>query len=77
MDGTAERQLNVSYVFKTMEDADRVREALGHTVIFKDTRGRRIIGIFGSMTETVEARRVQHTITVVQVDYKEEVRYEA
>ena len=77
VDGTADRQLNVSYVFKTMEDADRVREALGHTVIFKDTRGRRIIGIFGSMTETVEARRVQHTITVVQVDYKEEVRYEA
>ena len=77
VDGTADRQLNVSYVFKTMEDADRVREALGHMVIFKDTRGRRIIGIFGSMTETVEARRVQHTITVVQVDYKEEVRYEA
>lgn len=77
VDGTADRQLNVSYVFKAMEDADRVREALGHTVIFKDTRGRRIIGIFGSMTETVEARRVQHTITVVQVDYKEEVRYEA
>ncbi len=77
VDGTADRQLGVSYVFKTLADADRVRGALGHTVIFKDTRGRRIIGIFGSMNEIVESRRVQHTITVVQVDYNEEVRYEA
>lgn len=76
LDGTADRQLNVAYCFKTMEDADAVREALGHPVIYKDTRGRRIVGIFGSMTETVESRRVQHTITVVQVDYNEEVRYE-
>lgn len=76
VDGTAERQLNVSYVFKTMEDADRVRAALGHTVIYKDTRGRRIIGIFGTMGETVERRLVSHTIGIVQVDYNEEVRYE-
>lgn len=76
VDGTAERQLNVSYVFKTMEDADRVRAALGHTVIYKDTRGRRIIGIFGTMGETVERRLVSHTISIVQVDYNEEVRYE-
>lgn len=76
LDGTADRQLNVAYCFKTMADADAVREALGHPVIYKDTRGRRIIGIFGSMTETVERRLVLHTLNIVQVDYNEEVRYE-
>lgn len=76
LDGTADRQLNVAYCFKTMADADAVREALGHPVIYKDTRGRRIIGIFGSMNETVERRMVLHTLNIVQVDYNEEVRYE-
>lgn len=76
LDGTADRQLNVAYCFKTMADADAVREALGHPVIYKDTRGRRIIGIFGPVTETVEGRMVLHTLNIVQVDYKEEVRYE-
>lgn len=76
VDGTRDRQLNVSYCFKTLADADTVYAALGHTVLYKDTQGRRIIGLFGGMAETV-TKRFEHALTIVQTDYTEEVRYEA
>lgn len=75
-DGAKERQLNVSYCFKSKADADAVRAAIGHTVIYKDTMGGRIVGILTGMTETV-TRRYEHQLTIVQVDYEEEVPYEA
>ena len=76
VDGSRERQVSVSYCFKSIADADRVRDTLGHTVIYKDTKGRRVIGLFSQMTEIVTGR-FEHQITVVQLDYSEEVRYEA
>ena len=75
-DGTRERHLNVSYCFKTREDADTVRTALGHLVLYKDTMGRRIVGIFERMSEVV-TKRFEHEMTITEVDYSEEVRYEA
>ena len=75
-DGARERNLNVSYCFKTKEDADTVRESLGHLVMYKDTMGRRIVGIFERMSEAV-TKRFEHQMTVTEVDYSEEVRYEA
>lgn len=76
VDGTKERQANLSYAFKTREDAERLKSSLGHLVIYKDTAGGRIIGILGAISWSV-TKRFAANITIVQVDYKEEVRYEA
>lgn len=76
VDGSRDRQVSVSYCFKSISDADRVRDALGHTVIYKDTKGRRVVGLFSQMAEIVTGR-FEHQITIVQLDYSEEVRYEA
>lgn len=76
LDGTIDRQLTVPYAFKTKAEADLAKSALGHTVIYKDTRGNRLIGILGSVSESVQSRLILHTLTFVEVDYNEEVRYE-
>lgn len=76
LDGTIDRQLTVPYAFKTKAEADLAKSALGHTVIYKDTRGNRLVGILGSVNESVQSRRILHTLTFVEVDYNEEVRYE-
>lgn len=76
VDGTDERQLNVSYVFKSRADAERLRAAKGHIVIYKDTSGGRIIGILDSLSWDV-TKLFAVSLRIVQVDYKEDVPYEA
>lgn len=75
VDGTKERQANLSYAFKTREEAEQLKSSLGHLVIYKDTAGGRIIGILGAISWSV-TKRFAANLTIVQVDFKEDVRYE-
>lgn len=75
VDGTVERQLNVNYVFKERSEAEKLQSAKGHLVIYKDTKGGRIIGIIESLSWKV-TKLYSVSITIIQVDYKEAVPYE-
>lgn len=74
-DQSKERILSASFVFKTRAEADMLKNALGQLVIFKDTRGGRIIGFLDNITWNV-GKRFEATIQIVEVDYKEKIPYE-
>lgn len=74
-DNTFGRQLNVSYVFKKRADAEKLKAARGHLVIYKDTNGGRIIGILETLSWKA-TKYYEAEIKITQVDYKEAVRYE-
>lgn len=75
IDGTIERKLTVSYVFRTRDEAELLKSSLGHLVIYKDTSGSRIIGVLADISWDV-TRRFAAVMTIIQTDYTEEVRYE-
>lgn len=75
--GLTVRQMSGSYVFKTREEALRLRNTAGHTVIFKDTRGGTIIGILNDPVITVQRKLYAVTFLVTETDYIEEREYAA
>lgn len=73
--GHTVRQMSGSYVFKTREEALRLRNTAGKTVIFKDTRGGTIIGILNNPDITVQRKLYAVTFLVTETDYIEEREY--
>ncbi len=73
--GHTVRQMSGSYVFKTREEALRLRNTAGKTVIFKDTRGGTIIGILNNPVITVQRKLYAVTFLITEVDYIEEAEY--
>ncbi len=73
--GYTARQLSGSYVFKTREEALRLRNTAGKTVIFKDTRGGSIIGILNNPVITVRRKLYAVTFLITEIDYMEEREY--
>lgn len=77
LSGHTVRQMSGSYVFKTQEEALRIQNATGKTVIFKDTRGGKIIGILNNANITVLKKLYAVTFIVTETDYIEEKEYAA
>lgn len=77
LSGHTVRQMSGSYVFKTEEEALRIQNAAGKTVIFKDTRGGKIIGILNNANITVLKKLYAVTFIVTETDYIEEKEYAA
>ncbi|MBO4930964.1 MAG: hypothetical protein J6I42_02165 [Clostridia bacterium] len=75
--GHTVRQMSGAYVFKTREEALRLRNTVGKTVIFKDTRGGTIIGILNNPIITVQRKLYAVTFLVTETDYIEEREYAA
>mgnify|MGYP003292244037 CR=1 FL=1 len=73
--GHTVRQMSGAYVFKTREEALRLRNTVGKTVIFKDTRGGTIIGILNNPDITVQRKLYAVTFLVTETDYIEEREY--
>ena len=73
--GHTVRQMSGAYVFKTREEALRLRNTAGKTVIFKDTRGGTIIGILNNPIITVQRKLYAVTFLVTETDYIEEREY--
>lgn len=77
LSGHTVRRMSGSYVFKTEEEALRIQNAAGKTVIFKDTRGGKIIGILNNANITVLKKLYAVTFIVTETDYIEEKEYAA
>lgn len=77
LSGHTVRQMSGSYVFKTQEEALRIQNAAGKIVIFKDTRGGKIIGILNNANITVLKKLYAVTFIVTETDYIEEKEYAA
>lgn len=67
--------LSVRYAFKTAAEADAVRALVGKTIVYKDRRGGRIVGILDSASRAV-GKLYDMTLTITQTDYPEAVDYE-
>lgn len=75
-ESNTEHSLSVSYAFKTREEAERILNLAGKTVIYKDTNGGIIIGILTDPAYQSE-RVYPVSFTIDEIDYNEEVKYEA
>lgn len=67
--------LSARYAFKTAAEADAVRALVGKTIVYKDRRGGRIVGILDSASRAV-GKLYDMTLTITQTDYPEAVDYE-
>lgn len=67
--GHTERQLNVSYTFKSHAEAEKINDLIGETVIYKDTCGGVIIGIIDNVSTAVYSRLYNVAFTVTEIDY--------
>lgn len=74
--GYTSRQMSGAYVFKNRDEALRLANAVGHTVIFKDTRGGIIIGTLNNPNIEVQRKLYSVTFTITEIDYKETVEYD-
>lgn len=71
--GYVTRQMSVEYAFKTRDEALRLNNTVGRTMIYKDTRGGVLIGVVDDVRIAVYARIYSAQLTITEVDYNEEV----
>lgn len=71
--GYVTRQMSAEYAFKTRDEALRLNNTVGRTMIYKDTRGGVLIGVVDDVRIAVYARIYSAQLTITEVDYKEEV----
>lgn len=75
-EGNIDTTVNVSYLLKTREEAERVLNLAGKMVLYKDTNGGVLIGIVTDPGYQSE-RFYPVSFTITGVDYNEAVKYEA
>ena len=68
------RQLSAAYAFKTCAEAERLNDAVGRMMIYKDTRGGVVIGIVDDVSIAVNPRIYSAQISLTEIDYEEEVK---
>ncbi len=71
--GYVTRQISAEYAFKTRDEALRLNDTVGRTMIYKDTRGGVLIGVVDDVRIAVYARIYSAQLTITEVDYNEEV----
>lgn len=71
--GYVTRQMSAEYAFKTRDEALRLNNTVGRTMIYKDTRGGVLIGVVDDVRIAVYARIYSAQLTITEVDYNEEV----
>lgn len=71
--GYVTRQMSAEYAFKTRNEALRLNNTVGRTMIYKDTRGGVLIGVVDDVRIAVYARIYSAQLTITEVDYDEEV----
>lgn len=71
--GYVTRQMSAEYAFKTRDEALRLNDTVGRTMIYKDTRGGVLIGVVDDVRIAVYARIYSAQLTITEVDYDEEV----
>lgn len=74
--GFTNRQMSGEYAFKTRDEALQLANAVGHTVIFKDTCGGVIIGTLNNPNMVVLKKLYSVSFNVIETDFKEEVEYD-
>lgn len=75
-EGNIDTTVNVSYLLKTREEAERILKLAGKMVLYKDTNGGVLIGIVTDPGYQSE-RFYPVSFTITGVDYNEAVKYEA
>lgn len=74
--GYTTQKISVSCATRSRDEAMRISQAIGHTVIYKDTRGGTIIGVLDEPVITVLQHIYSATFTITEIDYAEAVAYE-
>jgi hypothetical protein len=64
-----------SYSFKTISEVEALRTLIGETVILKDRRGNRIIGVMNEAPYNVGSI-FDFSFTITATDYNEMVTYD-